>query len=174
MFIEEPVQYQNLDLMSDIARGTHLPIATGERIMTKWGFREVLEKQAASIIQPDICHVGGITEMRIVAGMAEAHYVGLAPHGAEGIISTAAAMHVMAAIPNFLILEQVTLGQGYIRQPFRVDQGYVRLPNAPGLGIELDEEAIANLDDPDWNFPQPYDEDDGFCDGLVNMSPIVW
>ena len=161
LFIEEPVQYQNLDVMADIARGTHLPIATGERIMTKWGFREVLEKQAASILQPDICHVGGITEMRIVAGMAEAYYAGLAPHGAEGIISTAAAMHVMASIPNLLILEQKTLGEGYVKQPFKVERGYVRIPTGPGLGIELDEEAIAKLDDPDWNFPERYDEDDG-------------
>jgi galactonate dehydratase len=161
MFIEEPVQYQNLDVMADIARGTPLPVATGERISTKWGFREVLEKQAASIIQPDICHVGGITEMKIVAGMAEAWYVALAPHGAEGIVSTAAAMHVMAAVPNFLILEQVTLGEGYLEKPFPVEDGHVPLPTGPGLGIELDDEALARLDDPDWNFPAPFDADDG-------------
>jgi galactonate dehydratase len=161
MFVEEPVQYQNLDVMAEIARGTRLPIATGERISTKWGFREVLEKQAASILQPDVCHVGGITEMKIVAGMAEAWYVGLAPHGAEGIVSTAAAMQVMAAIPNFLILEQVTLGEGYIKAPFQVENGHVPLPTAPGLGIELDDEALAGLDDPDWNFPTPFDADDG-------------
>ena len=64
MFIEEPVQCQNVDVMADIARGTHLPIATGERIFTKWGFREILEKRAASILQPDLCHAGGITEVR--------------------------------------------------------------------------------------------------------------
>ena len=62
MFVEEPVNCQNVDVMADIARGTHLPIATGERIFTKWGFREILEKQAAVILQPDLCHAGGITE----------------------------------------------------------------------------------------------------------------
>ncbi len=71
MFIEEPCQAQNHDVMAEIARGTHLPIATGERVFTKWGFREVLEKRAATILQPDLCHAGGITEVRLIAGMAE-------------------------------------------------------------------------------------------------------
>ncbi|HAB10084.1 MAG TPA: galactonate dehydratase, partial [Planctomycetaceae bacterium] len=74
MFIEEPVQCQNVDVMADIARGTHLPIATGERVFTKWGFRELLEKGAATILQPDLCHAGGITEVRLIAGMAESYY----------------------------------------------------------------------------------------------------
>ena len=74
MFIEEPCQAQNHDVMAEIARGTHLPIATGERVFTKWGFREVLEKRAATILQPDLCHAGGITEVRLIAGMAEAYY----------------------------------------------------------------------------------------------------
>src|SRR5262249_59070087 len=74
MFIEEPCQAQNHDIMAEIARGTHLPIATGERVFTKWGFREVLEKRAATILQPDLCHAGGITEVRLIAGMAEAYY----------------------------------------------------------------------------------------------------
>src|SRR5690606_38298405 len=69
MSIEEPCQAQNVDVMADIARGTHLPISTGERIFTKWGFREILETGAASILQPDLCHAGGITEGRLIAGM---------------------------------------------------------------------------------------------------------
>ena len=88
LFIEEPVQCQNVDVMADIARGTHLPIATGERIFTKWGFREILEKGAASILQPDLCHAGGIMETRIIAGMAEAYYASLAPHNPLGPISS--------------------------------------------------------------------------------------
>src|SRR5207245_10990160 len=80
MFIEEPINCQNHDVMAEIARGTHLPIATGERIFTKWGFREVLEKRAATILQPDLCHAGGITECRLIAGMAEAYYAAVAPH----------------------------------------------------------------------------------------------
>src|SRR5690606_38072948 len=92
-FIEEPCQAQNLDVLADIARGTHIPIATGERVYTKWGFREVLEKGAASIIQPDLCHAGGITEGRIIAGMAEAYYVPIAPHNPMGPISLAVGLH---------------------------------------------------------------------------------
>src|SRR5262249_37274915 len=76
-FIEEPVQCQNVDVLADIARSTPVPIATGERLFTKWGFREVLEKRAASILQPDLSHAGGIMECRLIAGMAEAYYAGL-------------------------------------------------------------------------------------------------
>ena len=86
MFIEEPCQAQNHDVMADIARGTFLPIATGERVFTKWGFREVLEKKAAVILQPDMCHAGGITEVRLIAGMAEAYYADIAPHNPLGPI----------------------------------------------------------------------------------------
>src|SRR5438552_3053441 len=87
MFIEEPINAQNHDVMAEIARGTHLPIATGERVFTKWGFREVLEKRAATILQPDLCHAGGITEVRLIAGMAEAYYAAIAPHNPLGPIA---------------------------------------------------------------------------------------
>ncbi|MFC1561248.1 galactonate dehydratase, partial [Candidatus Latescibacterota bacterium] len=98
-FIEEPIPCQNVDAMAEIAHGTYLPIATGERIFTKWGFREILEKGAASLLQPDITHCGGVTEMKIISGMAEAYYAAMLPHSKEGIISTTASMHVMASIP---------------------------------------------------------------------------
>jgi galactonate dehydratase len=114
MFIEEPCQAQNHDIMAEIARGTHLPIATGERVFTKWGFREVLEKRAATILQPDLCHAGGITEVRLTAGMAEAYYATIAPHNPLGPISLAAGVQIAASIPNFLCQEQVTLGEGYL------------------------------------------------------------
>lgn len=160
-FIEEPVQCQNVDLLADIARGTHLPIATGERIFTKWGFREILEKRAASILQPDLCHAGGITETRLIAGMAEAYYAAIAPHNPLGPISLAAGIQLAAAIPNFLCQEQVTLGEGYLKQPFRVAGGYIPIPTGPGLGIELDEEALAGKIDHDWRNAETYDRDDG-------------
>ena len=160
-FIEEPVQCQNVDVLADIARGTHLPIATGERIFTKWGFREILEKRAASILQPDLCHAGGITETRLIAGMAEAYYAAIAPHNPLGPISLAAGIQLAAAIPNFLCQEQVTLGEGYLKQPFRVADGYIPIPAGPGLGIELDEEALAGKIDHDWRNAEAYDRDDG-------------
>ena len=161
MFIEEPCQAQNHDVMADIARSTHLPIATGERVFTKWGFREVLEKRAASILQPDLCHAGGITECRLIAGMAEAYYASIAPHNPLGPISLAAGVHLAASIPNFLCQEQVSLGEGYLKKPFTVRDGYLDLPTGPGLGIELDENAMADKIGHDWRNRELYDADDG-------------
>src|SRR4029079_2545289 len=161
MFIEEPVQCQNVDVMADLARKTHLPIATGERIFTKWGFREILEKRAASILQPDISHAGGIFEGRLIAGMAEAYYAAIAPHCPLGPISLAAGIQLDAAIPNFLAQEQVSLGSGYIKTPFVIKEGYIDLPTGPGLGIELDEEALADKLSHDWRNSETYSPDDG-------------
>jgi len=161
MFIEEPCQAQNHDVMAEIARSTYLPIATGERVFTKWGFRRVLEKRAATILQPDLCHAGGITEVRLIAGMAEAWYADIAPHNPLGPISLAAGVQMAASIPNFLIQEQVSLGEGYIKQPFRVREGYLDLPRGPGLGIELDEDALEDKLGHDWRNPESYDADDG-------------
>jgi galactonate dehydratase len=161
MFVEEPCQAQNHDVMAEIARGTHLPIATGERVFTKWGFREVLEKRAATILQPDLCHAGGITEVRLIAGMAEAYYAAIAPHNPLGPISLAAGVQIAASIPNFLCQEQVSLGEGYLKKPFVVRNGYLDLPTGPGLGIELDEDALAGKLGHDWTNREEYDADDG-------------
>jgi galactonate dehydratase len=160
MFIEEPVQCQNVDVLADIARGTHLPIATGERVFTKWGFREILEKRAASILQPDLCHAGGIHEVHLIAGMAEAYYAAIAPHNPLGPISLAACIQLDATIPNFIAQEHVSLGEGYLKNPFVVKDGYVDLPTGPGLGIELDEEALADKLGHDWRNPETYHPDD--------------
>jgi galactonate dehydratase len=162
MFIEEPCQAQNVDTMVEIAKGTHLPIATGERIFTKWGFREILEKGAASIIQPDLCHAGGITEGRLIAGMAEAYYVPIAPHNPMGPISLATGLQLAASIPNFLVQEQVTLGEGYLKEPFKLQKdGTVMIPTKPGLGIELDEDQLKDKIGHDWKNPETYNALDG-------------
>ena len=160
-FIEEPVNCQNVDVMAGIASKTHIPIATGERIFTKWGFREILEKGAASILQPDLSHAGGIFETRLIAGMAEAYYASMAPHNPLGPISLAAGIQLSASIPNFLCQEQVSLGEGYLKRPFEVINGHIPIPEGPGLGIELDEEAIAEKLGHDWKSPQPYLDTDG-------------
>ena len=161
MFIEEPINCQNHDIMAEIARGTHLPIATGERVFTKWGFREVLEKHAATILQPDLCHAGGITEVRLIAGLAEAFYATIAPHNPLGPISLAAGVQLAASIPNFLCQEQVSLGEGYLKKPFVLRRGYLDLPTGPGLGIELDDEALADKIGHDWKNRELFDADDG-------------
>jgi len=161
MFIEEPINCQNVDLMAEIARGTPLPIATGERIFTKWGFREILEKGAATILQPDLCHAGGISEVRLIAGMAEAYYAAIAPHNPLGPISLAAGLQIAASIPNFLCQEQVDLGVGYLKKAFVVKDGYVDVPTMPGLGIEVDEESLKSKLGHEWRNKQTYDPKDG-------------
>jgi galactonate dehydratase len=164
-FIEEPVQCQNVDVLADITHSTHVPIATGERLFTKWGFREVLEKRAASILQPDLSHAGGIMETRLIAGMAEAYYAGIAPHCPLGPIAFAACVQLDAAIPNFLCQEggrhATPALDGYLKVPFRHENGFLPLPTGPGLGIELDEDALADKIDHDWQNPKSYSADDG-------------
>ena len=148
MFIEEPCQCQNVDVMAEIARGTHLPIATGERIFTKWGFREMLEKQAATILQPDLCHAGGITEVRLIAGMAEAYYAAIAPHNPLGPISLAAGIQLAASIPNFLCQEQVSLGEGYLKTAVRRAQRLRRPAHRPRPGHRARRERPGRQDRP--------------------------
>jgi galactonate dehydratase len=164
MFIEEPCLPQNVDTMVTVARSTSIPIATGERLFTKWGFREVLEKQAAVVVQPDICHAGGILEGKKIAAMAECYYATVAPHNPLGPISLASCIQLDACIPNFLVQEQVSLGEGYLKQPFQIVDGYVELPTAPGLGIELDEEAMADKIGHHWKNPQLYHADGSVAD----------
>ena len=167
LFIEEPIQCQNVGLMAEIAAKTHIPIATGERIFTKWGFREILEKGAASVLQPDLCHAGGITECRLIAGMAEAYYATMAWHNPLGPISLAAGVQSAAAIPNFLIQEGAGVlspGEGILKKPFEVKDGFLVLPTEPGLGVELDDDYLENglkeYDETGAN-PETYSRDDG-------------
>jgi len=165
LFVEEPVQAQNVDVLADIAHSTEIPIATGERLFTKWGFREVLEKRAASILQPDLSHAGGILECRLIAGMAEAYYAGIAPHCPLGPIALASCIQLDATIPNFLAQEGGRLtGAGYIKTPFKHENGFLPLPTGPGLGIELDEDALADKIDHDWQNRKSYSEDGSVID----------
>ncbi|MBZ0288155.1 MAG: galactonate dehydratase, partial [Anaerolineae bacterium] len=128
-------------------------------------FREVLEEQAAAILQPDLSHAGGIFECRKIAAMAEAYYAAIAPHCPLGPIALAACLQLDACIPNFLCQEHVTLGEGYIKQPFKVENGFIPVPTAPGLGIELDEDALADqYNDGTWETPQLRHEDGSVAD----------
>ncbi len=162
LFYEEPVQCQNVEMMAQLARKTHIPVATGERVFTKWGFREVLDKQAASILQPDVCYAGGITELRLIAGMAESHYVPLAPHNPQGPCSLAASCQVAASIPNFMIQEGGTRSHSdLLKVPFKQKDGFLPLPKEPGLGIQIDEEKLrAQVGEPNA-YPETYDREDG-------------
>ncbi len=165
MFVEEPCLPENVDALARIARSTTVPIATGERLFTKWGFREVLERGAAAVLQPDLSHAGGIYEVRKIAAMAEAYFAAIAPHCPLGPISLAASLQVDACTPNFLCQEQVSLGEGYLKQPFVVKEGYVDVPTGPGLGIEVDEGALAGkLYDGAWETPRLWHEDGSVAD----------
>lgn len=162
-FYEEIVQALNVDVMAELARKTHVPIATGERIFTKWGFREILEKRAAAILQPDVCYAGGITELKIIAGMAEAYYTPLAPHNPQGPCSLAASLQIAAAIPNFLIQERGDNEYAdLLAKPLPpVRNGHRPLLTDPGLGITIDEDKLmAQVGEPREYRPQ-FDPDDG-------------
>ena len=162
-FYEEVVQALNVDVMAELARKTHIPVATGERIFTKWGFREILEKRAATILQPDVCYAGGITELRIIAGMAEAYYTPIAPHNPQGPCSLAASYQVAACIPNFLIQERGDNEYtALLAKPMpSITGGYRPLLTGPGLGITIDEDKLrAQVGEPKPYNPR-YDPDDG-------------
>ena len=144
-FFEEPVPPQNIDAMARVASAINIPLATGERLYTKWGFRDLLEKQVVAVVQPDVCHAGGILELKKIAAMAETYYVGFAPHNPYGPINTMAAIQVDACTPNFLIQEG---GHGVwydavLKEPMTPQrEGYFDVPTAPGLGLDLDEAAL--------------------------------
>jgi galactonate dehydratase len=162
-FYEEIVQALNVDIMAELARKTHIPIATGERIFTKWGFKEILEKRAATILQPDVCYAGGITELKIIAGMAEAYYTPLAPHNPQGPCSLAASLQVAASIPNFLIQERGDNEYAdLLAKPLPpVEKGHRALPTDPGLGITIDENKLmAQVGEP-RPYTTRFDSDDG-------------
>ena len=160
-WIEDPVQCENVDALAEVARSTYLPICVGERLTTRYAVREVLEKRAAALLNPDMSHAGGITELRLYAGLAETNYVDIAPHVPIGPIALASAIQLAAAIPNFAMTEHVTLGEGYLKKPFVVKNGYVDIPTAPGLGIELDEDALADKLGKEWKNGESFDPDDG-------------
>ena len=152
MFVEEPTHPENVDALLEITRSTSIPIATGERNTTRWGFREICEKKAAAVLQPDIRHCGGILEMRRIAAYAEVHYIALAPHSAADAVGVAASLQAMAATPNFLIQEfGGGTGEGLFTEPLRFEDGFVALPEGPGLGIEIDPEGLEAHRLTDWS-----------------------
>ena len=170
-FVEEPCLPENVDCMVNIARSTTIPIAAGERLFGKYAYRELIEKQAVSVIQPDICHVGGIFEGRKLAAMAEMYYASVAPHNPLGPISLASCLHLDTCIPNFLVQEhpgnpdKSDLGVGYIKEPFVIKDGYIDIPTKPGIGVELDEEALKDkIYDGKWTTPRQYYEDGSNAD----------
>ncbi len=166
MFIEEPVLPENNEALREIARHTSIPIATGERMFSRWHFKEILAKGYVDIIQPDLSHAGGITECKKIISMAEAYDVAAAPHCPLGPIALAACLQVDATCHNAFIQEQ-SLGIHYNTgndlldyladsSVFNYYDGYVNIPSGPGLGITINEEQVINMAKTGHNWKNPF------------------
>jgi galactonate dehydratase len=145
-FYEEPIPPDNIDAMAAVQAAIRLPVATGERLYTRWDFRPLFEKQAARILQPDVAHVGGILELRKIAAMAETYYIPVQPHSSYGPVSLLASLQIDACIPNFIIQEfqyaDLELYNQILTQPIRFQNGYLEIPAAPGLGADIREDVL--------------------------------
>jgi galactonate dehydratase len=162
-FLEEPLRPENVDALVKVAAHVNIPIATGEQLYTKWEFRELLEKQAADIIQPDVCCVGGILELKKIAAMAEAYYVSVAPHNPMSPLATAINVQLAACIPNFLVLEQHPADKPprseVLKEPLKIESGYYQVPTKPGIGVELNEKIFEDQKHKPWNRGFKYHKD---------------
>jgi galactonate dehydratase len=145
---EEPVSARSIDALAEVRRNINLPVVTGEELYTKTEFREVFEKQAADILNPDVGNCGGILELKEIAAMAEPYLVVMSPHNYNSTtMALAATVHACAVMPNFLITEYFVnfteMGEKIADNPLKPESGYIKLPTRPGLGVELDESALA-------------------------------
>jgi galactonate dehydratase len=154
-FLEEPIRMENMDAMQTLKQRMQIPLATGECLYTKHDFRQLLSKQAADIVQPDVCLAGGILELKKIAAIAEAHYVVVAPHNPMGPLATMVNVHFAACTPNFLILEyhpdDESPRKDLIKDPILVKNGYLEIPNKPGWGYEVNEEAFRRYPPKPWH-----------------------
>ena len=165
MFIEEPVLCENYEDFREVANNTSTPIATGERLFTRWDFKKIFEQGVVDIVQPDLSHAGGILECRKISAMAEAYDMAVAPHCPLGPIALAACLQMDACTPNAFIQEQslgIHYNEGsdlldYLADPkvFTYENGFVRIPDGPGLGIELNEELIEEKAKTPHNWKNP-------------------
>ena len=146
-WFEEPIPFENAQAMVQIQRELAIPIATGERLLSRWEVRPLLEQGGCKVLQPDVMHAAGITEVKRIAALADMYYVPIAPHNPGGPICMLAAMHLAAAIPNFYILEQIEqereLRDQISTDPVRYAAGMFELPSTPGLGTDLRLDLLA-------------------------------
>lgn len=168
LFFEEPVPPDNLDALAEVRReSVGVDLATGERLFTRWGYKDLLERQLVDVIQPDIAHAGGISELRRISAMAETYYIQVAPHNPNGPVATAASAHLSAAIPNLLILEHALSPPWHERvqiEPITIKGGHFELPTAPGLGVELDEDILNSRPYEPRPYAGAYYRDGGIAD----------
>ena len=160
LWLEEPVPAEDIDAMADIRHSTKTPICCGENLYMRWGFRELLDKQAADIIMPDIQKVGGLSEARKVANLAQTYYIPFAPHCVVSPIGTMASAHVCASIPNFLVCEwhwinHLQLWKDFVKEGEIISNGYVGVPDRPGIGVEMNEAAARKTQVPGTPWFEP-------------------
>jgi galactonate dehydratase len=154
MWLEEPIPSDNPEAMALVRRSTSVPIACGENVYTRYGFRPFLEKQAVSVIQPDMLKCGGLLETRKIAAMAEIYGIPIAPHGTATQLGKMAMAHICATVPNFKIQEWATWEFGrQIADPEDYRDGFVYLPDKPGIGIELKQDVVDERILPGYQFP---------------------
>lgn len=168
-FMEEPCPPENVGGMAEVAQALPgIPIATGERLVTRFQFRELFERRACAVVQPDLCHCGGLWEARKIAAMAETYYISVAPHNPLGPIATAAAIQFDFATPNFLIQEAIRSDVPWrdevVSNPVEVVGGKVALPTRPGLGIEVNEVEAAKHPFQPEILMQPFHRDGAVAD----------
>jgi galactonate dehydratase len=146
-FCEEPVPPENVDALRQVREAVRVPIATGERLVTRHQFREIFEKGACHVIQPDLCHCGGLLEGKKIAAMAEAYFMGVAPHNPLGPVANAVALHFALSTPNFLIqedmLSDVPWRWDVVEHALETKDGYWLPSTQPGLGIRVNEKEAA-------------------------------
>jgi galactonate dehydratase len=157
LWLEEPVPPENIDAMLEVKRSTRTPICAGESLYLRYGFRDLIEKQAVDIIMPDLPKCCGLSEGRKIANLAEIYYIPMAPHNVCGPLGTLASCHVCASIPNFLVLEWHWRERPHWHTLVRtetpiIESGHIRMPETPGLGAELNEEAAREYLRPETGF----------------------
>lgn len=160
LWLEEPVPPDNIDAMVDIRHSTETPIACGENLYMRWGYRELLEKRGVDIIQPDFQKVGGLSEARKVANLAQTYFVPLAPHCVVSPIGMMSTAHACASIPNFLVCEWhwinfPDLWKNWVREGEIIQKGYVTVTDKPGLGVEMDEDVAKKAQVPGTTWFEP-------------------
>lgn len=145
LFYEDPVPPENMDALAKVSESLSLPVAAGERSSTIYGCRELIEREIVDVLQPDMGRVGGIYQMKKISAQAEAHHIMMAPHdGSNGPLCEAAAVHVMASVPNFIILEHRADDVPWryeLVTELPVVSGYIEVPRRPGLGVEVNEDV---------------------------------
>ena len=160
LWLEEPVPAENIDAMRDVRESTHTPICCGENLYLRFGFRELLEKRAVDIIMPDVHKCGGLLEARKIADMAHTYYVPMAPHAQASPIGMMAACHMLATIPNFLVYEwhwghpdsRTQQWKNFVKEGDIIQKGYITVPDKPGIGVEMNDEAVRKMVRPGSNW----------------------